>query len=145
MKAKHRLASGELRDVDIYMTFLEVEGRKMVLVMNFDIADKIAMEEVLNHQRQDYEMVFNTTPTMIVIRDQDGKIIRANKAYADRMGMAADEMIGVPMSDLMPEGWKEAHADDLEIIRTGRPLRSVERTYLARDGEKRWGQVVWVR
>ncbi len=141
MRAKHRLASGELRDVELYLTVLEIDGKRLILDLNFDITDKKAMEDFLNRQRRDHEMVFNTTPAMIVIRDMEGKILRANKAYAERMGIPAESMIGMHMSKLMTEGWEETHAEDLEILRTGKPQISIEKAYLARNDDKRWGLV----
>ena len=141
MRAKHRLASGEIRDVELYLTALEIDGKKLVLDLNFDITDKIAMEDVLNHRRRDHELVFNTTPAMIVIRDMEGRIIRANQTYAERIGVPADGLVGKHMGDLMTGDWDETHAQDLEIICTGKPLLSIEKAYLARDNEKRWGLV----
>jgi PAS domain S-box-containing protein len=141
LRARHRLASGEMRDVELYLTVLEIDGKRLVLDLNFDITDKIAMEEVLNHQRRDHELVFNTTPALIVIRDLEGRIVRANRAYAERMGVPAERLIGMHMSELMAEDWAMTHAEDLEIIRTGKPLMSVEKAYRARDTEKRWGLV----
>ncbi len=72
--------------------------------------------------------VIENSPSMIAIRDRDGRILMANKAFADIVGRSVDDVRGRLISELYPEG----HAVQIlnyhrEVIDTGSPiLREVQ-------------------
>ena len=53
---KHRLASGEIRDVQVYTGTLESGGKKLLHSIIIDISDRIRAEESLRHAHDTLEM-----------------------------------------------------------------------------------------
>lgn len=52
---KHRLASGEIRDVHVYTGVLESGGKKLLHSIIIDITDRLRAEEALKHAHDDLE------------------------------------------------------------------------------------------
>ncbi|MFF7097972.1 SpoIIE family protein phosphatase [Streptomyces rubradiris] len=78
----------------------------------------------------------NSVPT--VAADDDGRIIAANAALADLLGWQTDELIGRPLTVLIPEHLRERHRAGFTALRlTGRSRimgRSIPLPALHRDG-----------
>jgi PAS domain S-box-containing protein len=52
-----------------------------------------AMEETIR-ARKEWELTFDTVPDLITLLDPEYRIIRANRAFAERLGCTKDELIG---------------------------------------------------
>ncbi|RSO13123.1 PAS domain S-box protein [Streptomyces sp. WAC 06725] len=78
----------------------------------------------------------SSVPT--VAADEDGRIIAANAALADLLGWQTDELIGRPLTVLIPEHLRERHRAGFTALRlTGRSRimgRSIPLPALHRDG-----------
>jgi PAS domain S-box-containing protein len=59
-----------------------------------DITDRKRAEAEAVRARDDWERTFEAVPDMILILDQSHRIVRANKAMAERLGCAAEELVG---------------------------------------------------
>ncbi|MEW6349872.1 MAG: PAS domain S-box protein [Thermodesulfobacteriota bacterium] len=68
------------------------EGR---LIATFvDVTAEAKAQQEIVRAKNEWERTFNSVSDLIVILDQDLKVVRMNKALADRLGTAADELIG---------------------------------------------------
>jgi len=61
-----------------------------------DIARRKKAEEGLLRSREEWVETFNVIPDLIAILDNDHRILRANKAMADKLGVTPDKVIGLP-------------------------------------------------
>jgi PAS domain S-box-containing protein len=59
-----------------------------------DISDRKLMEQQLEKAKNDWEITFDAVPDLIAILDADHRIIRMNRAMADRLGVEPNEVIG---------------------------------------------------
>jgi PAS domain S-box-containing protein len=53
-------------------------------------------EEALRSAREDWEQTFNSVPDLVATLDHQHLIVRANRALAERLGVAPEQCIGMP-------------------------------------------------
>jgi len=78
------------------------------LGIHIDVDDSIKAEEALRKSEYQFRTLFETTILGIVYQDSDGKIISANSAAQEILGLTLDQMQG--KSSLDPN-WKSIHED----------------------------------
>lgn len=78
------------------------------LGIHLDIDDNIKAEEALRKSEYQFRTLFETTTLGIVYQDKDGKIISANYAAQEILGLSLDQIQG--KSSLDPN-WKSIHED----------------------------------
>src|SRR5687768_3408169 len=85
-----------------------------------------------------YQSLFETTPDLILIMDETGLVVAANDSVERVLGYPADELIGKPISRIMPERYRERHTLGLRrYLDTGKrnlDWRSIELPGLKSDG-----------
>ncbi|OAN53692.1 hypothetical protein A6A04_13895 [Paramagnetospirillum marisnigri] len=86
----HRLASGEIRDVEVHSGPVVHEGRMVLLSLVHDVTDRIRLER----ERQRLAMAVEQSPASIVITMPDGSIDYVNEAFSRVTGYSRDEVIG---------------------------------------------------
>lgn len=75
---------------------LDVDGRVQGGIAAFvDISERRWMEEQLLQAKQEWEKTFDSVPDLIAILDNRHRIIRANKAMSERLGMSPGQSIGM--------------------------------------------------
>jgi len=103
-----------------------------------DITERKQAEQDLSRQREEYHTVFQSVPAMIWYKDRENRILRANQAASDSIGRPVSEIEGRSTAELYPQDAERYHADDLEVIRSGRPKLGIIEPYQVSSGEKRW-------
>jgi diguanylate cyclase (GGDEF)-like protein/PAS domain S-box-containing protein len=97
-------------------------------------------EKKLLESEQRYRLITRTANDAIITSDADGKIISWNKGAEAIFGYTEGEIIGRPVSTLMPERYKEAHNNGIERARSGAESNiigtSSEFHGLRKDGEE---------
>ena len=91
--------------------------------------------------------VIDLNPSLIFVKDWDGRFTLANRAIADLYGVLPDALIGKRDSDFNHNVDEVAQyrRDDEEVISSGRPKFILEeRNTDARTGQRRWFQVIKV-
>jgi PAS domain S-box-containing protein len=76
---------------------LDQQGEIVELMeSNVDITERKLVERALERAKVDWERTFDSVPDLIAILDEKHKIVRANKAMADALGMTPEQCIGLP-------------------------------------------------
>ena len=86
----HRLASGDLRDVEVHLTPIEHEGKKVLLSIMHDITERKLAEEKLHLAAS----VFSHAREGILITRADGTIIDINDSFTRITGYERADVIG---------------------------------------------------
>lgn len=71
-----------------------------LLAMVTDISSEMMAEEMIKENQRFLEIVLDTIPNYVFVRDIDGRYRLANKAYSEAMGMTPLDIIGKTDSDL---------------------------------------------
>jgi PAS domain S-box-containing protein len=64
------------------------------IVVVSDVTERKIFEEALLRAKQEWERTFDAVPDLIAILDKRHRIIRANRAMAERLGMSPEECVG---------------------------------------------------
>jgi len=129
----HRLASGEVRTVEVHSSPVEVGGRTLLFSIVHDISDRMVAEEALRRSEAKFSAIFSLTPEpMALTRLDDGVLLEVSHSYAEWFGYRPDELVGrttLP-GDLglwldaeQRRFWKEAIERNGEVLNFEAPLR----------------------
>lgn len=105
-----------------------------------DITEYKRAEEALLRQQTELRVLFDLMPAMIWFKDTENNILRVNKQVAESIGKRVEEIEGKPSSEIYPQMAAKYHADDLEIIRSGKPKLGIVETLKDKDGRELWIQ-----
>lgn len=92
----------------------------------------------LQIQKNDFEGIFNSAPTLIVYKDDQNKILRVNEAVANFLDLEKSQIEGRHCKDLFPHHYEKYYLDDLEVIKTGKPKLRIVQTYKLQSGKTGW-------
>jgi PAS domain S-box-containing protein len=87
---QHRLASGDIRDVEVFSGPISVQGEKFIYSIIHDITERKQLEQ----ERDKLLAAFHQTKENIVITDTAGRIEYVNPAFETLTGYSAQEVIG---------------------------------------------------
>jgi PAS domain S-box-containing protein len=79
------------------------DGEPGVTLIIEDITDRKQTEEKMRRAIQEWETTFNSITDMVFIQDNDFSILRANRSFADFMGMKPEECVGKKCYHLIHE------------------------------------------
>lgn len=60
-----------------------------------DVTERKQAEDGLRRAKEEWEQTFDTVPDMVAILDNQYRIVRANRAMADRLGVTPDRCVGL--------------------------------------------------
>src|SRR3989449_6002259 len=106
---KHRKKGGTQIDVEITSHPLVYRGRNARLVVATDITTRKRAEEALQTSEEKFRSVVQTANDAIVTADSHGNITNFNHGAETIFGYSAGEVIGKPLTVLMPDRFKEPH------------------------------------
>lgn len=100
---QHRLANGDIRDVEVFSGPVKIHGKQLLFSIIHDITAKKQAEEQLNI----YKLLITSTPDMISLVDRDYVYRLVNDAYVTNFGKSREEIVGTPVPDLLGEEYFE--------------------------------------
>lgn len=153
---RHRLKDGRIIDVDITSHLLEFSGRPAALVVARDITERNQMEAeirslneeleqrvadrtaALEASEEQFRTLATTAHDAIIAADDEGWITYFNPGAERTFGYAATEVVGRPLTVLMPERFHGPHQQGLaRYVATGEARvvgRTVELVGRRKDG-----------
>lgn len=138
---RHRLANGEIRDVEVFSGLAELDHRKVLIASIHDVTIRKQLENSLAEHDRHLRKILDTIPDLIWSARPDGTADFLNQSWLQYTGLAEDQALG--------NGWIMAmHPDELpaimqkwqDAIRNGVEL-SIEHRFRRFDGEYRWFQI----
>jgi two-component system cell cycle sensor histidine kinase/response regulator CckA len=139
--ARVTCSDGTLRDVEFYVGVHE----GCAFAFCNDVTARRRAEAELSEARGFLQRVVDSSPSMIFVADERGRVVFANRAIANYYQMPHDLIVSQATEDLHTDS-DEAKAfvdDDLEVIRTGMEIVKEERN-TAPDGSEHWFHTVKV-
>jgi|GEM_PF-403267 len=133
---------GSVRICEIYATFLP---DNLIVTFN-DITERKRVETELQERETKYRYLYETMAQGIVIQDNQGRILEANRAAQEILGLSMDQMLGRtpydPRWKLIQEDGSPYNPDEVPsniALRTGKPTKDVLcGIYVPEQEEYRW-------
>jgi two-component system cell cycle sensor histidine kinase/response regulator CckA len=128
--AWHRWTHSALFDKDKNIIEYQATGR--------DITDSRSMEEALRQSVHFIRNILDSVDEGFIVVDRDYRVITANRAYCNQIGLPVGEVVGKPYSREsemlgIPSCEEDAECAVRRVFETGRPY-SANRQYNDRDG-----------
>jgi PAS domain S-box-containing protein len=136
---RHRLASGELREVEVYTTAIEMDGQPMLFSIVHDVTERKRVEMQLRQSEERYRATFDQAPIGIVHTAKEGRFLHCNARFAEIIGYSPQEVLDLTYRQVsLPEEMPSIRAfiARLEAGVSG----SLEKRYIRKDGK-----LIWVR
>ena len=83
-----------------------------------DITERKRAEEARRHSEEQHRMVVETATDAVISINEDSQVLFVNPATTKIFGYESSELIGVPLTILMPEFLRELHKAGLQRYRT---------------------------
>ncbi|HWP59394.1 MAG TPA: PAS domain S-box protein [Candidatus Acidoferrales bacterium] len=133
-------SDGSVRTVQTSATPITYRGQPAALVALRDRTEEKIAEEALRESENKFRSVVETAIDAVVSIDQRGAIVLFNASAERIFGYAAAEVIGRPVTVLMPERFRSDHAKAfIRCVSTGRSAMSgriVEMVGRRKDGSE---------
>ena len=91
---RHKLASGEIRDVEVHSTPLEVNEKKLLYSIIHDITDRVIADRELKRSEEKFRKIVNTLPQFVSYVDKNLVFRFVNQTYLDNFNLKEEEIIG---------------------------------------------------
>jgi PAS domain S-box-containing protein len=101
-----------------------------------DVTDRAKVEQALGASERRMRAIIDNTPSLISVKDLDGRYLMSNAESERVLGTPADDLVGMRCVDVFPPEIAEAQrANDLRATSEGEPIYG--ESVLIRDGEPR--------
>jgi len=129
---RHRLASGDIRDVEVYSGPIRVYGRELLYSIVFDITKRVRAEKALRESENKFRGLFENMNDAFalhqIILDDAGKpidyeFLEVNPVFTQRLGMNPEDLVNKRALDLFPQTEKHWIESFGEVALTGQPVQ----------------------
>ncbi len=109
-----------------------------------DITDIKNSQEALQHERAFLRQVIDAVPSVIFVKDAEGRFLLGNEALARFCGTSIENLIGLTSESVNPNTDEAAqfYKNDIEIISTCKPKIIPEEKVTHADGSLHWYSTV---
>ncbi|MBB4285928.1 PAS domain-containing protein [Roseospira goensis] len=122
---RHRLASGEIRDVSVNSTPLELEGRTLLFSIIHDVTDRMAAERALRASEREKARILSSISDLVTFFAADDlRISWTNAAAADAADQTTRAMIGRHCYEIWEE--QTAPCPDCPVLKSFRTRQPCE-------------------
>ncbi len=98
---KHRIASGEVLDVEVYTSFYNENDKIIIVATVLDITNRIKAEQELKNSEEYYKTLMENSTDVISIIDGKGTSLFRSASYKQVMGYTVKEMLNKNIFDLI--------------------------------------------
>ncbi|MEG4331678.1 PAS domain S-box protein [Microcoleus sp. AT9_A2] len=103
-----------------------------------EIIKRKQAEAELRLQQQEQQIIFDSVPAMIWLKDTESRLLRINQAAAASRGLPADQLEGKSFYEIYPDEAEQYYLEDLEVINSGVPKQGQVELLPTASGQKCW-------
>ncbi len=136
---RHRLASGELRDVEVHSTPINSGGQALLFSIIHDITARQEVQTALQTSEAWFRSIFENANTGIATCDPSGRLTNFNEAFRAILGYPAETLKGMSLNDFShPEDLSAEFGYIEETLAGQRNHYHMTKRYIAGDGRTLW-------
>lgn len=129
----HRIASGELRTVDVHATPIFHNNKTLLFSIIQDVTDQRLAEEKLRASEELFRSLFVNSPVAYLSLDETGIFIDMNPEFCTLLGYQRDELLGHRFDEVWAEGQRQRFPSTFATF-VAQGCVSAELQLLQRDG-----------
>ncbi len=104
--SRHRLADGNVRDVEVYISNIVIAGESFSFAVIHDITERREAERKMLESKERFEKVIRGAPIPITITDKNGDIEFYNDKFIEVFGYTLDDI------HLAADWWEKVYPDE---------------------------------
>ena len=93
-ESRHRTRDGRIFPVEISANYFEYGGRAYHLALVRNITERKRAEEEVRNTAAQWQATFDAVQDLVLLLDKDFRILRANRAAAEFLGLPFDKIVG---------------------------------------------------
>ncbi|MEW6348699.1 MAG: PAS domain S-box protein [Thermodesulfobacteriota bacterium] len=97
---RHRLASGEVRDVEVCTGPVMIEEKTKLFSVISDVTDRKRVEKALRESEERFRAVFESAEECIFLKDRSLRFTHVNSAMCELLGLPSSGIVGKRAEDL---------------------------------------------
>ncbi len=137
--AQHRLASGELRDVEIYLTEISIADHDSVFAMVHDVTERERARKALAESEAKHRALIENSHDIIYTLDANGVFTFVSPSWTHLLGHQVSEVVGSQFEKLVhPEDILTCKSAFHALFVTGHRQTDIEYRVRRHDGSWRW-------
>lgn len=106
---RHKLASGEIRHVEVHSTPLEIDNNRYLYSIIHDITERVKAKEALLKSEEKFRKIVNSLPQFVSFTDKNLTYRFVNKTYQERFDLREEDIIGKKLPEVIgEESYKKA-------------------------------------
>jgi two-component system cell cycle sensor histidine kinase/response regulator CckA len=137
---EHRLASGDVRDVEVHSSPLDLAGRPALFLIVHDVTDRLRMQSELAASEVKYRSILADAADGIAILSADGRVVEVNSRLCQFLGYGAEELLGRSLAQFIPEEDRAREPIRIAELGAGKTLL-MPRRFLRKDGSTVQGEI----
>jgi PAS domain S-box-containing protein len=116
--------TGEIRWVEAFgsIVFGARNQPEKLLGVCMDVTERKGAEEVLRTKEAQLRLITDTAPVLLVQRDRDGRYKFVNRAYAERLGLTPEQIVGKSISEVLGEEAYQAIRSHVDRVLKGQSV-----------------------
>jgi len=136
---RHRLASGEEREVEVYTSPVYIDQHPVLFSIVHDITERRRAERQLRDSEEQFRATFEQAAIGISHVSADGVFLRCNRRFAEIVGYPLDEITGMTTEQITPfEERADSRAARQKVFEGSQEAVTFEKRYIRKDGEITW-------
>jgi two-component system cell cycle sensor histidine kinase/response regulator CckA len=92
----------------------------------------------LERSNAELQLILDALPALIFYKDGNNRVVRANRAACEALGVSQAQLAGSDLRQWLKEGGDARHAAELEVLRSGKAVRAVVESIELPSRGKRW-------
>ena len=112
----HRRRDGTTFPVEVRLGLFEAGGRRLMLALARDVAERKEAEELLLESERRFRQLFEQSAEALILHDEQGNIVDCNTVAHESLGYTREEMLSLSVEDfvvhLLSEEEKEERGED---------------------------------
>jgi len=101
---------------------LEIQGESYFLGMGIDISQRVGKETALRRSEKQLRLIADSLPALIAHVDSEQRYRFVNQSYADRLGLACEEIQGKHLREVLGDNAYGQIAHRVETVLSGQPV-----------------------
>jgi PAS domain S-box-containing protein len=129
-----RTKSGQVVVLQISVEMIDLRGEKCLLTVGQNITEHRKAEEALRKNEAQFSAILNHSPSMIFLKNIEGRYLFINKEYRKTFQFYSDEIYGKTDMEIFPSDQAALfRGSDLQVLTTRAPIE-FEEVALRADG-----------
>jgi PAS domain S-box-containing protein len=135
LDSKHRLANGELRDVEAFTSPLSFNGQTYLVMAIHDVTERRILEAKVHQSQLLMQCFIDQLPGTAFVKDSSLRLLMANRQLGSVLGVAPESLIGKTAHDIFPRDFADfVTLLDQEVLDAGEH-RVFDETFQDRHNE----------